>query len=213
MASLRAGRVSRYGEVQGRARLRPSRGFPAHPALGAHPHQPIVWLRATVRTRIFRDDIAAQDDTGNPGSDGVLPYQAGPSRLTLVHSISLRFWLPLFNSLRFLLLDREPGCHLCSETTRSLKSILNLAVIQWSNSRGKELPLRMPHRKLIRILNYVWLLVVFPIAMALPFGLFAHSASLGIKTFLLIECGMAVLSPLLNAVIGDDDHSRHKRGK
>ena len=71
----------------------------------------------------------------------------------------------------------------------------------------------MPHRKLVRILNYVWLLVVFPIAVAFLVGVFAHSASLGIKTFLLIECGMAVLSPLLNAVFGGDDHSRHKRGK
>jgi hypothetical protein len=100
-----------------------------------------------------------------------------------------------------------------SETTRSLKSILNLAVIPWSNSPGKDVPLLMPHRKLVRILNYVFLLVVFPIAMAFLFGVLAHSTSFGIKTFLLIECGMAVLSPLLNAVIGDDDHSHHKRGK
>jgi hypothetical protein len=71
----------------------------------------------------------------------------------------------------------------------------------------------MPHRKFVRILNYVWLLVVFPIAMAFLFGLLAHSTSLGIKTFLLIECGMAVLSPLLNAVIGDDDHSRFRSQK
>jgi hypothetical protein len=74
-------------------------------------------------------------------------------------------------------------------------------------------PLSMPHRKLVRILNYVWLLVVFPIAVAFLFGVLSHSASLGIKAFLLIECGMAVLSPLLNAVIGDDDQSRHNRGK
>ncbi len=60
----------------------------------------------------------------------------------------------------------------------------------------------MARQKLIRILNYVWLLVVFPLAVALVFGLLAHSANLGIKTFLLIECGMAVLTPLLNAVLG-----------
>ena len=59
----------------------------------------------------------------------------------------------------------------------------------------------MPHQKLIRVLNYVWLLVVFPVAVAILVGVLGHSASLGFKTFLLVECGMAVLSPLLNAVI------------
>ena len=34
-----------------------------------------------------------------------------------------------------------------------------------------------------------------------------------IKTFLLIECGMAVLSPLLNAVISDGNHTHHHRRK
>jgi hypothetical protein len=74
-------------------------------------------------------------------------------------------------------------------------------------------PSNMPHQKFIRILNYFWLLVVFPLSVALLVGVVAHSASLGIKTFLLIECGMAVLIPLLNAVLGNGDHSRHKRGK
>jgi hypothetical protein len=74
-------------------------------------------------------------------------------------------------------------------------------------------PLNMAHQKLIRILNYVWLLVAFPLAVALLVGLLSHSASLGIKTFLLVECAMAVLIPLLNAVLGDGDHSHHKRGK
>jgi hypothetical protein len=74
-------------------------------------------------------------------------------------------------------------------------------------------PSNMPHQKFIRILNYVWLLVVFPLSVALLVGVVAHSASLGIKTFLLIECGMAVLIPLLNAVLGNGDHSRHNRGK
>lgn len=74
-------------------------------------------------------------------------------------------------------------------------------------------PSNMPHRKFIRILNYFWLLVVFPLSVALLVGVVAHSASLGIKTFLLIECGMAVLIPLLNAVLGNGDHSRHNRGK
>ncbi len=74
-------------------------------------------------------------------------------------------------------------------------------------------PLNMSREKLVRILNYFWLLVVFPVAVAVLVGAITHSANLGIKTFLLIECGMAVLSPLLNAVIGNGDHSHHHRGK
>jgi hypothetical protein len=74
-------------------------------------------------------------------------------------------------------------------------------------------PLNMPHRKLMRILNYVWLLVAFPLAVALLVGVLAHSPSLGIKTFLLVECGMAVLIPLLNAVISNGDHKHHPKGK
>jgi hypothetical protein len=72
-------------------------------------------------------------------------------------------------------------------------------------------PSPMPHPKLTGILNYVWLLVAFPLAVALLVGVPAHSLSLGIKMFLLIECGMVVLIPLFNAVIGD--HSRNKREK
>jgi hypothetical protein len=66
--------------------------------------------------------------------------------------------------------------------------------------------------KLICVLNYVWLLVVFPAAVAILVGVLGHSANLGFKTFLLIECGMAVLSPLLNAVLSDGNHThRHRR--
>jgi len=71
----------------------------------------------------------------------------------------------------------------------------------------------MSREKLVRILNYFWVLVLFPVAVAVLVGSLTQSANLGIKTFLLIECGMAVLSPLLNAVIGDGDHSHHRRGK
>jgi hypothetical protein len=78
---------------------------------------------------------------------------------------------------------------------------------------GKEVALNMPHQKWIRVLNYVWLLVVFPVAVAILVGVFGHSVNLGIKTFLLIECGMAVLSPLLNAVINDGNHTHHNRRK
>jgi hypothetical protein len=51
----------------------------------------------------------------------------------------------------------------------------------------------MAHQKLIRVLNYIWPGILI--------GVLGHSANLGFKTFLLIECGMAVLSPLLNAII------------
>jgi hypothetical protein len=44
------------------------------------------------------------------------------------------------------------------------------------------------------VLNYVWLLVVFPVAVAILLGVLGHSVNLGIKTFLLIEGGMAVFS-------------------
>jgi len=44
-------------------------------------------------------------------------------------------------------------------------------------------------------------------------GVLGHSVNIGIKTFLLIECGMAVLSPLLNAVISDGNHTHHHRRK
>jgi hypothetical protein len=71
----------------------------------------------------------------------------------------------------------------------------------------------MAHQKLIRVLNYVWLLVVFPVAVAILIGVLGHSANIGFKTFLLIECGMAVLSPLLNAIINDGDHTHHHRRK
>jgi predicted Co/Zn/Cd cation transporter (cation efflux family) len=78
---------------------------------------------------------------------------------------------------------------------------------------GKVAALNMPHQKLIRVLNYIWLLVVFPVAVAILVGVLGHSTSLGFKTFLLIECGMAVLSPLLSAVINDGNHTQHHRRK
>ena len=81
------------------------------------------------------------------------------------------------------------------------------------NIYGKAVALNMPHQKLIRMLNYVWLLVVFPIAVAILVGVLGHSVNLGFKTFLLIECGMAVLSPLLNAVISDGNHTQSPPAK
>jgi hypothetical protein len=70
----------------------------------------------------------------------------------------------------------------------------------------------MPHEKLIRLLNFLWLLV-FPAAVAILAGVVSHSSTLGIKTFLLIEVGVAILSPLLSAILECRDPSRRNRGK
>jgi hypothetical protein len=69
----------------------------------------------------------------------------------------------------------------------------------------------MPHEKLLRIINLIWLVTLFPIAAACTAGSLGHSLVLGIKTFLLIEFGMAVLSPLLGAVMGDSGRSNRRK--
>jgi hypothetical protein len=71
----------------------------------------------------------------------------------------------------------------------------------------------MPHEKLVRILNVVWLVTLFPVVVAVMAGSLGHSFALGVKTFLLIEFGMAVLSPLLGAVLGGSGRSDHRRKK
>jgi hypothetical protein len=71
----------------------------------------------------------------------------------------------------------------------------------------------MAHEKLIRLLNFLWLLLVFPAAVAILVGFVSHSATLGIKMLLLIEFGVAILSPLLTAIIGDRDTSHRNREK
>jgi TctA family transporter len=71
----------------------------------------------------------------------------------------------------------------------------------------------MPHEKLVRIISCFWLIALFPVAVAFTAGSLGHSFVLGIKTFLLIEFGMAVLSPLLGAVLGDSGRSDHRRKK
>jgi hypothetical protein len=71
----------------------------------------------------------------------------------------------------------------------------------------------MPQEKLLRILNYVWLLTLLPAAAAAVAGSLGHSFALGVKTFLLIEFGVAVLSPLLGAVIGESGGSGPRRKK
>ena len=69
----------------------------------------------------------------------------------------------------------------------------------------------MAHDKLIRLLNHVWLVVVFPVVVAILVGFLSHSPTLGIKAFLLIEFGVAILSPLLTAIFGDGDPSHRNR--
>jgi hypothetical protein len=79
---------------------------------------------------------------------------------------------------------------------------------------AKPIPARcMAHEKLLRLLNILWLLLVFPVGVALSVGFVSHSATLGIKTFLLIEFGIAILSPLLSAILGSRDPSHRNRGK
>jgi hypothetical protein len=71
----------------------------------------------------------------------------------------------------------------------------------------------MAHEKLLRLLNILWLLLVFPVAVAVSVGFVGHNGTLGIKTFLLIEFGIAILSPLLSAILGSRDQSPRNRGK
>jgi hypothetical protein len=71
----------------------------------------------------------------------------------------------------------------------------------------------MAHLKLIRLLNFLWLLLVLPGAVAILVGFLSHSPTLGIKTLLLIEVGVAILSPLLTAILGGRDDSHRDRGK
>jgi hypothetical protein len=71
----------------------------------------------------------------------------------------------------------------------------------------------VPREKLTRLLSYFGSLFVFPLLVALVVGFLGHSATLGVKTFLLIELGMTVLIPLLNAAItsGESKPHRHRR--
>jgi hypothetical protein len=73
--------------------------------------------------------------------------------------------------------------------------------------------LDMAHERLIRLLNFLWLLLVLPGAVATLVGFVSHSSTLGIKTFLLIEVGVAILSPLLTAILTGRTPSQRNRGK
>jgi len=81
------------------------------------------------------------------------------------------------------------------------------------SEREQRLLLDVSREKLTRLLSYFGSFLVFPLLVALVVGMLEQSATIGIKTFLLIELGMAVLSPLLNAVIasGESMPHRHRR--
>jgi len=76
--------------------------------------------------------------------------------------------------------------------------------------REQRLLLDVPREKLTRLLSYFGSLFVFPLLVALVVGFLEHSATIGIKTFLLIEVGMAVLSPLLSAVLAHVERRPHR---
>jgi len=71
----------------------------------------------------------------------------------------------------------------------------------------------MPQEKVIRILNCLWLVTLLPVAAGVIAGSISHNFALGIKTLLLIEFGIAVLSPLLGAVLSDSRRSGQRRKK
>jgi hypothetical protein len=78
--------------------------------------------------------------------------------------------------------------------------------------REQEPLLDVSREKLTRLLSYLGSFLVFPLLVALVVGMLEQSATIGIKTFLLVELGMAVLGPLLNAVIasGERKSDRHR---
>jgi hypothetical protein len=86
------------------------------------------------------------------------------------------------------------------------------AVLYWSAGSAQD-RLDMAHEKLLRLLQLAWLVVVFPAGAAILVWFLSHSTSLGIKAFLLIESGVAILSPLLTAIWGGPDNSHRNRGK
>lgn len=82
------------------------------------------------------------------------------------------------------------------------------------SEREQQLLLDVSREKLTRLLSYFGSFLVFPLLVALVVGTLEQSATIGIKTFLLIELGMAVLSPLLNAVIASGERMSHRhRGR
>jgi hypothetical protein len=74
--------------------------------------------------------------------------------------------------------------------------------------------LDVSREKLTRLLGYFGCFLLFPLIVAILVGVLGQSATLGVKTFLLVELGMAILSPLLNAVIASGERKpHHHRGK
>ena len=80
--------------------------------------------------------------------------------------------------------------------------------------REQRLLLDVPRERLTRLLNYFGSLLVFPLLVALVVGVLGQSVTLGVKTFLLIELEMTVLTPLLDALItSSKSKPHHRRGK
>jgi hypothetical protein len=80
--------------------------------------------------------------------------------------------------------------------------------------REQRLLLDVPRERLTRLLSYFGSFIVFPLLVALVVGVLEHNGTIGIKTFLLIELGMAVLSPLFSAVIASGERKPHRhRGR
>ena len=76
--------------------------------------------------------------------------------------------------------------------------------------REQRLLLDVPRERLTRLLSYFGSFIVFPLLVALVVGVLEHNGTIGIKTFLLIELGMAVLSPHLSAVLASGERKPHR---
>jgi hypothetical protein len=82
-----------------------------------------------------------------------------------------------------------------------------------SSERGQRLLLDVCPAKNFRLLSYVGSFLLFPLLASLLVGLIGHNAILGVKIFLLIELGMAILSPLFIAVIPSGGRKPQHRGR
>ena len=120
-------------------------------------------------------------------TDGVLAHSTPPSSV-----ISAR-----------ILLASRPGAPWIRgwQLTRLRSTTIAHGLASASFGWKGQLPLLDVSRgKLTRLLSYVGFFLVFPLLTSLLVGVIGHSAILGVKTFLLIELGMAILSPLFGAV-------------
>jgi hypothetical protein len=78
--------------------------------------------------------------------------------------------------------------------------------------REQRLLLDVSHEKPARLFSFFGSFLAFPLTVAFVVGVLEQSATIGIKTFLLIELGMAVLSPLLNVIAAGERKPHRHRG-